>query len=91
MGLGGGKGRRLPKQHYFVEYSREGSKVDGANPSEAVLGIWVCNVPLWEHQSSALLACSVPLRNTRPREHEAPSFGRQNDQNVITLSWPMSK
>ena len=43
-----------------MEYSREGSKVDVANPSEAVLGIRPCNVPVWEHQSSALWAYSVP-------------------------------
>ena len=45
-----------------------------ANPNPwylASFGIWVCNVPVWEHQSSALWACSVPLRNTRPREHDA--------------------
>ena len=40
---------------------REGSKVDGANPSEAVLGIWVCSVPVWEHQSSAHWARSALL------------------------------
>ena len=34
-----------------VEYSREGSKADGANPPEAVLGIWACNVPVREHLS----------------------------------------
>ena len=49
-----------------VEYSREGSKADGANPSEAVLGIWACNVPVREHQASAARACNVPFR-----EHQA--------------------
>ena len=29
-----------------------GSNADGANPSEAVLGIWACNVPVREHQAS---------------------------------------
>ena len=28
-----------------MEYSREGSKVDGSSPSEAVLGIWVYDIP----------------------------------------------
>ena len=37
-----------------VEYSREGSTADGANPSEAVMGIWACNVPVREHQASAV-------------------------------------
>ena len=49
-----------------VEYSREGSNADGAIPSEAVLGIWVCNVPVREHQASAVRACNVPVR-----EHQA--------------------
>ena len=44
-----------------MEHSREESKVDGANPSEAVLGIWVCDVPVWEHQPSALWARTVPF------------------------------
>ena len=29
-----------------------GSNADGANPSEAALGIWACNVPVREHQAS---------------------------------------
>ena len=33
------KGRRVPEKHYFVEYSREGSKVEGANPSETMSGM----------------------------------------------------
>ena len=41
------------------------------------------NVPLWEHQSSALWACSVPLRNTRPREHDASPNPR------FLASWPL--
>ena len=44
---------------------------DGASLSVASLGIWVCNIPLWEHQSSTLWARSVPFRNTRPRDHDA--------------------
>ena len=43
-----------------MEYSREGSKADGANPSEAVLGIWACNVPVREHQASGLRCESGP-------------------------------
>ena len=50
----------------FAEYSREGCKADGANPSDAVLGIWACNVPVREHQVSAARACNVPFR-----EHQA--------------------
>ena len=46
-----------------VEYSREGSTADGANPSEAVLEIWACNVPVREHQASAVQACNVPFRD----------------------------
>ena len=49
-----------------VEYSREGSKADEANPSDAVLGIWACNVPVREHQASAARACNVPFG-----EHQA--------------------
>ena len=51
--------------------ARKMAKTDGANPSVASLDIWVCNIPFWEHQSSALWACSVPCGNTRPREHDA--------------------
>ena len=50
---------------------RNESNTDGAKPSVASLNFSVCNFPLWEHQFSALWACSVPLRNTRPREHNA--------------------
>ena len=39
---------------------------DGANLSLVALDVWVCNIPVWEHQSSALWACGVPLR-----EHQA--------------------
>ena len=67
-----------------VEYSREGSKVDGINPLEALLGIWACNVPVWKHQSSALWACSVPVWE-RPasgaRRESEPTGGR-----VVALS-----
>ena len=49
-----------------MEYSREGSKADGTNPSEAVLGIWAYTVPVREHQASAVWACNVPVR-----EHQA--------------------
>ena len=66
-----------------VECSREGSKADEANPSEAVLGIWACNVPVREHKASATRACNVPFRehqasavlscNFRPR---TPGFAR---------------
>ena len=49
----------------FVEYSREGSNDDGANPSETVLGIWACNFPVREHQSSAVRACNVPVRENQ--------------------------
>ena len=59
-------GRGLPEQQYIVEYSREGSKPAGANPSEAVLGIWACNVPVREHQASAVRACIVLVQ-----EHQA--------------------
>ena len=45
-----------------VEYSREGSKADGANPSEAVLEIWAGNVPVREHQALAARACNGPFR-----------------------------
>ena len=65
-----------------VEYSREGSKVDVDNPSEAVLGIWVCNVPAWEHKSSALWAVASPSGNARPRGHDASPNPR------VVASWP---
>ena len=45
-----------------MEYSREGSKADGANLSEAVLGIWACNVPFQEHHASVVRACNVSVR-----------------------------
>ena len=34
--------------------ARKTIKTDCDNPSVASLDIWVCNVPFWEHQSSAL-------------------------------------
>ena len=40
---------------------RKMETTDGANQSLASMDIWVCNVPFWEHESSALWACSVPL------------------------------
>ena len=43
-----------------VEYSREGSKADGANPLEVVLGIWACNVPAREHHASGARCESEP-------------------------------
>ena len=49
----------------------------------SLVGHWVCNVPLWEHQSSALWVCSVPLRNTRPLEHDASPNAR------FLASWPL--
>ena len=49
-----------------VGYSREGSKADGVNPSEAVRehqasAARVCNVPFREHQASAVLSCNCLL------------------------------
>ena len=61
------------------------SHTDGANPSVASLGFWVCNVPLWQHQSSALWACSIPLGNTRPREHDANPNPRFLCRGLLTL------
>ena len=68
-----------------VEYSREGSNADGANPSEAVLRIWAFNVPGREHHASAVRDYNVPVRehqasivracNVPVREHQA-SAGR---------------
>ena len=52
----------MPEQHHIVEYSREGSKADGANSSDAVLLIWACNVPDRGHQAVAVRACNVPVR-----------------------------
>ena len=49
-----------------MDYSREGSNADGANPPEAVLAIWACNVPVREHQASAIRAGNVFVR-----EHQA--------------------
>ena len=49
-----------------MEYSREGSKAYGANPSEAVPAIWACNIPVREHQASDARAWNVPFR-----EHQA--------------------
>ena len=63
--------------------TRKESNTDGANPSVASLDRWVCNVPLSEHQSSALWACIVPLRNTRPREYDAGPSPR------FLASWPL--
>ena len=56
----------MPEQHHIVEYSREGSKADGANSSDVVLLIWACNVPDRGHQAVAVRACNVPVR-----EHQA--------------------
>ena len=53
-----------------MEYSREVSKADEANPSEAVLGIWACNVPVREHQALAVLSCNVLVR-----EHQVGRSG----------------
>ena len=53
-----------------MEYSREESKTDEANSSEAVLGIWSCNILVREHQGSAVRACNVPIQNTKPRDHD---------------------
>ena len=67
-----------------VEYSREGSNVHGADPSEAVLGVWACNVPVWEQHFSVLWACSIPVWE-RPasgaRRKSQPTGGR-----VVALS-----
>ena len=52
----------MPEQHHIVEYSREGSKADGANSSDAVLLIWACNVPDRGHQAVEVRACNVPVR-----------------------------
>ena len=58
--------RQTTKATTAMQCSREGSKADGANPSEAMLGIWACNVPVREHQASAARACNVSFR-----EHQA--------------------
>ena len=60
------------------------SNTDGANPSVASLGISLCNVPLREHQSSACWGCSVPLKDTGPRECDASPNSR------FLESWPIS-
>ena len=53
----------LPEQHHIIcgVFERR-IKSDEANPSEAVLGIRACNVPVREHQASAVLSCNVPVR-----------------------------
>ena len=69
-----------------MEYSREGSKADGANPSEAVLGIWACTTPSGNtrpRQFGPVMSSSgntrprqfgpvmSPFGNTRPRDYDA--------------------
>ena len=66
-----------------VEYSREGLNADGANPSEAVLGIWACNIPVREHQASAVCACNVPVR-----EHQASGARCESEPTVSRLVSP---
>ena len=61
-----------------MEYSNEGSEVDGANSSEDVLRIWVCNVPAWAHQSSVLWAFSVFF-------WERPTSGAQRESETTVV------
>ena len=42
--------------------------------------LWVCDVPFWEHHSSALWACSVPLR-----EHQASGARCESEPRVARL------
>ena len=62
-----------------MEYSREGSKADGSNPSKAVLGIWACNVPVREHQASAVfffvVLPSTPFARLQDGDTEYPLAG----------------
>ena len=67
----------------YVEYSREGLKADGTNPSEAVLGIWTCNVPVREHQVSAVRACDVLVR-----EHKASGSRCESGPMVCRVVFP---
>ena len=54
-------------------------------PVDSLVGhLWVCNVPFWEHQSSALWACSVPLR-----EHQA-SGARCESKSGVSRLWSNS-
>ena len=66
-----------------VGYSREGSKADGVNPSEAVRehqasAARVCNVPFREHQASAVLSCNVPVREHQPSAVRACNVSVRN-------------
>ena len=66
-----------------MEYSREGSKADGANPPGAVLIIWACNVPVREHQASAVRACNVLVR-----EHQASGSRSESGRTVSHVVSP---
>ena len=74
--------RGLPEQHHFVVYSRS-STGDGGNPSEAVLGIWTCNVPVQDNQGSVVQACNVPVR-----EHQSSGSRRESEPTVSRVVSP---
>ena len=58
-------------QGFALPSSKQWSNADGANPSVVSLGIWVCNVPFWEHTSPWLFGPVVsPCGNARPQEHD---------------------
>ena len=81
---------RFPASGFFARWRKNArirsncaqkmAKTDGANSSVASLDVWLCNVPFWEHQSSALRACSVPLR-----EHQASGARCESEPAVSRL------
>ena len=58
---------RLPEQHHIICGVFERRKKPTVPTRRKPLGIWACNVPVREHQGSAVRACNVPVRNTRLR------------------------
>ena len=66
-----------------AEYSREGSKADGANPTEAVLVIWAYDVPVREHRASGARCESEP---TVSRLVSSSLFGEKSQEAALTAA-----
>ena len=49
--------------------------------------LWVCNAHLWEHQSSALWACGVPLREPQASGARCESESEVFSHRVLLTRW----